>query len=460
MTNKSGSRAVASIDQHTTALRSDPLYLDRCQVDTPDGFVELAWKLVDARRDVIDKVVDFGAGDARFARYGAYSSYVGYEIDVGRFSDATTSDRVRLIGRCAFSYREDDADLCIGNPPYVRNQDLPTGWREMAASEVRRRTGVSLSGLANAWQYFLMLALASVKSDGLVVQIVPYEWVSRPAAAQMRQWILSHRWAVDVYRLPDGVFSDVLTAASITIIDKRARSGKWSFHEISSDGLVKPLPSPTSTPDGVVAYSRPAGGGARAKRGLSPGTQRVLTLTEGERVHHGLIPEVDVVRCITSLRHVSAAATRLSVDIFNDNYRDRGVKCWLIRTNGQPSVRLAAYIESIPESAYQTATCLGRQEWWRFRMPAHRPQILVAQAFKGVTPKVMSNDADVIPVGGVAGIYDLPEGSVGAVLSELRSLQMDRLLVPYAKQMHKVEINQLNTLLGRILDSEEERADV
>ena len=34
----------------------------------------------------IGKVIDLGAGDGRFARYGAYSSCVGYEINADRCS--------------------------------------------------------------------------------------------------------------------------------------------------------------------------------------------------------------------------------------------------------------------------------------------------------------------------------------------------------------------------------------
>ena len=56
-------RLSAAIDTHAAALRSDPLYLDRCQVDTPEHLVELVWQLVRARRPTVSKVVDFGAGE-------------------------------------------------------------------------------------------------------------------------------------------------------------------------------------------------------------------------------------------------------------------------------------------------------------------------------------------------------------------------------------------------------------
>ena len=452
MTMVSEPSAKALFEKHAAALREDPLYLDRCQVDTPDGLVRLAWEQVRARRDQIGDVLDFGAGDARFARHGTFTSYVGYEVDAARFAAVPLPKHVQLIDRCAFSHVGSDADLCIGNPPYVRNQDLPGGWRQMAAVEVERRTGVALSGLANAWQYFLMLALNSVKEDGLVVQIVPYEWVSRPGVAPIRRWIESRGWSVDVYRLPDGIFRDVLTAASITVIDKSANSSSWKFHDIDGDGKVTPLPSPTSAEHGVVPYSRTPQSGPRAKRGLSPGTQKVLTLTEGERVHAGLRIGTDVVRCVTSLRQLPSSVAELNLDAFKTHYRDAGLKCWLIRTDVSPSRQLNAYLDSINSRDYQTATCLSRPVWWQFVMPTERPQILVAQAFKGASPKMVRNSVKAVPVGGVAGIYDIPTEDVTHVVRELSERDVDQRLVPYAKQMHKLEINQLNTLLAEILD--------
>jgi len=77
-------------------------------------------------------------------------------------------------------------------------------------------------------------------------------------------------------------------------------------------------------------------------RGLSPGTQKVLTLTEAERVRHGLVVGEDVVACVTSLRTILANVSRLDDDTFRSGYRDAGQKCWLIRTDRNPRRNLRA----------------------------------------------------------------------------------------------------------------------
>ena len=104
------------------------LYLNRCQVNTPPEVVSAVWERVkERRRSQLAKVVDFGAGDGRFADGGRYRRYTGYEIDSELCRAAEVPRHATLINACAFSHFLEDADLCIGNPPYVRNQDLPIG---------------------------------------------------------------------------------------------------------------------------------------------------------------------------------------------------------------------------------------------------------------------------------------------------------------------------------------------
>jgi hypothetical protein len=118
------------------------LYLDRCQVDTPDPLVQRVWNEVLLRRKSFAKVVDFGAGDGRFARYGHYTSYTGVEIDGQRCLAAVLPNNAKLIHSCAFSLTINDADLCIGKAGTPKQSS-----KSWAMHEVSRTSDGTISGI-------------------------------------------------------------------------------------------------------------------------------------------------------------------------------------------------------------------------------------------------------------------------------------------------------------------------
>jgi hypothetical protein len=428
------------------------LYLDRCQVDTPDALVQHVWKEVLLRRKSISKVVDFGAGDGRFARYGPFTSYTGVEIDGQRCLTAALPKSAKLIHSCAFSLTINDADLCIGNPPYVRNQDLPLGWRQKACKILEDRSGVVLSGLANAWQYFFLLSLISAKSDGVVALVIPYEWVSRPSVRAIRTFIRENGWDVDVFRLQDESFDRVLTTSSITIVDKRKKNALWRYFEQTADGSFKKLPGFISGRTGFVDYFKRKPGtelALKARRGLSPGTQKVFTLSEAERARLGLQIGRDVVPCVTSLRHLPSQNLQLDKGSFQRYYVKAGKKCWLLQSHGNPSSRLQAYLDSVPAAERATATCMRRDEWWRFVMPSI-PQILIATGFRGLHTKAVSNVVQARAVGVVAGIYGVKRTFRRQLVDSLVKARIGDRVVSHSHGLRKLEINQLNSIIQDI----------
>ena len=425
------------------------LYLGRCQHDTPDSLVEATWRHVLELRPHVGTVVDFGAGDGRFARGGQYKAYVGYEIDDRRTVAGKWPSGAEMLHECAFTSRIDNADVCIGNPPFVRNQDLPGGWREHAASVLRQRTGVTISGLANAWQYFFLLALASVHTEGLCALVIPYEWVSRPSARALREYLIAQQWRVRVYRLIDTTFDSVLTTSSITIVDKAARDGVWEYYEETASGKYTQLASPSGGASGVLEYlRRPATPKRtpRAARGLSPGTQAVLTLTDGERIHFGLHARRDVVPCVTTLRHLPNDVAVLDTAAHRAYYRAPGHKCWLIRTDGSQSPALMAYLDGVPATMYDTSTCRARDVWWQYAMPTI-PDALMSMSFKGAFPKAVKNAASVRAVGGVCGVYDLTDAQTDHLVRRLGGLDLRGRVVAHSNGLQKMETNQINALL-------------
>jgi hypothetical protein len=429
-------------------LASASLYLDRCQVDTPPPLVKKVWDLISERVQHVGKVVDFGAGDARFARYGKYDEYIGYEIDPERCSLKDLPAHAEIVNACAFSEDMSDAFLAIGNPPYVRNQDLPVGWRQQAAATIERRTGVKVSGLANAWQYFFFLSIASTRADGLVALVIPYEWVSRPSSKALREYIKAQGWRVSVYRLRDDTFDRVLTTSSITIINKRANDGQWTYFEESDIEAFRRITAPSSEGGKLLEYSRNRDVPYAAKRGLSPGTQKYLVLTEGERVRNGLHIRTDVLRCVTSLRHWPADLTNLDEESFHREFVAKGAKCWLVRADKAPSIRLQTYLDGVPEEGRQSSTCTKREVWWAFTIPKI-PAALISTGYR-TKPKTVVNEVKAIAVGGVCGLHGATPKQAKTIVESLRSQDYDGLVVAHSNGLQKLEINQINALLASL----------
>jgi hypothetical protein len=426
--------------------------LRRCQVATPPWLVKLAWTILARARRRIGAVVDFGAGDGRFADAGHYSSYTGYEIDrrAPRRQASRVNARIRIGCILGVHTRYDAA---IGNPPYVRNQDISTDWKQRARLLIRRETGIEPSQLSNLYVYFLWMMLLRTKPDGIVVAVVPKDWLHRPSAKELRRYIRMNRWTVSVFNLTGPICFDdgSVTSISICTIDKRILDrGVKTFDVHGTPPNVRyaelsdsaPAPSPYSNLRGQVY----------AARGISPGSQRAFVLTEKERTDAG-IRKRDVVPCIPTLRPVPPNVRRLSNSVFYSLYVRGGRRCWLLRTNGATPLpgQVAAWLERVPIETRRNATCRSRAPWYRYAAPPPAP-ILYSNGFKGtLKPKIVLNQVGAICVGAVHGIFGTSNtGNARRLMKALERIDYRLATVPWASGLRKIEVGQMNALLTRL----------
>lgn len=425
--------------------------LSASQVHTPPEIVELFWQLTSAKRDILDSVLDLGAGDCRFAIGSNASRYVGIEIDRHRVERAIVPPNGQLIEACAFKYDGSEYAACIGNPPYVRHHHLGRTWKAKIARSLERQLGFPLNQHCNLYLYFLCLGLLKTKDNGLVSMVIPYEWVSRPSARPIREHIVSKGWDVSVYRFEQPIFPGVQTTASITLIDKSSSAGSWQYFDVDAELNIRCRNGPATA--SVISYAKR--GRVWALRGLSPGSQDIFTLTEGERLHNGLRLS-DVEPCITTLKHVPTETNVLSASSFKRLFIETGNKCWLIKCNRQKiSTRLKQYLESVPESARNNWTCRNQEPWYNFS-PHPVPKILISSAFVRHGPKMLINQVGAYAIGTVCGIHADGPLDTRAMQLSLRQINMEQRVVPHAGRLKKVEVRQLNSVLNEVLASREQ----
>src|SRR6266540_111828 len=422
--------------------------LSESQVTTPASVVSLFWRLTKQYREHVNSVLDLGAGDCRFAEGGSFDRYVGLEIDRKRISAAKCPANGEVIHGCVFRHRGEDYDACIGNPPYARHHYIQSPWKENTIARLERQMGVSLDKHCNLYIYFFCLALLKSSRDGLVSLLIPYEWVSRPSSKALREYILTQGWNVTVYRFQKPIFEGVLTTASISIVDKARRDSHWRYYDITPNYNIVTRHGITGLGGAVLDYADR--GDIWALRGLSPGSQKVFTLTEGERIHAGL-SILDVMPCVTTLRRVPRNLRVLSQAAFQKHFVQAGERCWLIRSNEDTrSSALNAYLEAVPEQDRQTFTCQHQTPWFKY-LPHPVPQMLFSSGFTEFGPKILINSIGASAVGSVYGIHAEKKLPVRRMQNYLLKINFERRVVSHAKTLKKVEVKQLNTVLNEFV---------
>lgn len=425
--------------------------LSQSQVATPESVVSLFWQLTGKYRSSLKTVLDMGAGDCRFGRGGNCERYLGVEIDKNRVALARPPANGKIVHGCVFEHGESGFDACIGNPPYARHHDIEVSWKNRTVARLDRELGTSLNRHCNLYIYFLCLALLKSRRDGLVALVIPYEWVSRPAARAVRDYILAQGWNVDVYRFETPIFEGVMTTASISVVDKARNQRRWRYYDITSRYRVKRRLGVTNSRQGLLHYERR--GELWALRGLSPGSQKIFTLTEGERIHAGL-SRSDVVPCVTTLRNSPRGLQTLSAKAFREHFIEAGERCWLIRSNAEKrSVALDAYLSAIPAKTRDNYTCRHQEPWFNYE--AHPvPRLLFSSGFTKFGPKVLVNLVGARAVGSVMGIHGKGGTSMQRLRSYLVRINFERRIVAHARKLKKVEVKQLNGVLSSFLQRE------
>jgi hypothetical protein len=292
----------------------------------------------------------------------------------------------------------------------------------------------------------MCLAVIKTRPDGLVALVLPYEWVSRPSARTIRQHIDDNGWGVSVFRFNLEIFQDVLTTASISIIDKQRRNQGWQYHDVFPSLSTRQRKGINGTRYTILPYS--PRGSVWARRGISPGGQKTFALTDKARRQAGLSRR-DVLPCVTTLRHLPPEVKELNRRSFERHFVSAGKRCWLIKSAvPNPSMRILRYLSSIPARDRRTHACQHQKPWYRYEfVPA--PRLLLLSGFMRRGPKVLTNAIRAQPVGSVYGIHTgrsrLP---IRALRKFLADFNFERRIVAHAGTLRKVEVAQVNSVLA------------
>lgn len=150
---------------------------------------------------------------------------VGYEVDPhygepARHLWRDTSVQIRLED---FTRAQPPVDaerrsnLIICNPPYVRHHHLDTATKARLHDATRISSGMSLSGLAGLYCYFLGLAHSWLAPGGLAGWLIPSEWMTVNYGRAVQRYLLDRVTLHRVHRFDpaDAQFGDAIVSSVV-----------------------------------------------------------------------------------------------------------------------------------------------------------------------------------------------------------------------------------------------------
>ncbi len=154
------------------------------QVFTPPAIVDCMLKLIRNK----GRVLEPSCGDGAFLRH--FPQAMGIEIDPRQApSGARVMDFFELSADKMF-------DTIIGNPPYVRYQDIPSSTRSLM-----RRT--VLDARANLYLFFIEKCLRHLAPGGELIFITPRDFLKATSAVPLNQRLFAEGSMTDFIDLGD-----------------------------------------------------------------------------------------------------------------------------------------------------------------------------------------------------------------------------------------------------------------
>lgn len=184
------------------------------QVFTPSVVVEAMLRL--RRRS--GRVLEPSAGDGAFSR--RLPGCVAIEPDVRHAPSGS-------LPIDFFSFPESERFLTvIGNPPYVRYQDIPAATVELLSSSL-------FDGRSNLYLFFIEKAVRHLEPGGELIFITPRDFLKTTSAVKLNRWLYAQGTITDAIELGDArVFADAVPNCLIWRFEKDDFSRRTRYAEL------------------------------------------------------------------------------------------------------------------------------------------------------------------------------------------------------------------------------------
>lgn len=201
------------------------------QIFTPPAVVQAMLAL---RRNH-GRVLEPSCGDGAFLRH--LPDAVGLELDPTHCPPGALA-----MDFFAYPLRE-QFDTIIGNPPYVRSQDIPPATRALIAAGGH---GAGLDRRANLYLFFIEKCVRHLRPGGELIFITPRDFLKATSAVRLNRLLCESGSITDAIELGDArVFADAVPNCLIWRFEKGRRERSLRFCALGSgDDVAAALAAP------------------------------------------------------------------------------------------------------------------------------------------------------------------------------------------------------------------------
>lgn len=224
-----------AIDSNTHDRKYLPLLKPELgQVLTPPDvalwMAEQALRFAPPNPVILDPAVGPGTFPAAFARAGATGpGFVYHVFDVDQqmitYSQALLDELdLQVSAYCADYLLEDtqslEPDVIVMNPPYIRQELIPTSRKRQYSEIIEGRLKRSVSRQSNLYVYFLLKAITELRPGGVLAAIV-YDSITATRYGRKAYDLIEQHLDINVAEHVSSPFADVLIDGLVIVGRKR-----------------------------------------------------------------------------------------------------------------------------------------------------------------------------------------------------------------------------------------------
>ena len=208
--------------------------------------------------------------------------------------------RMKTKGLGADGHRDVEVpalDAVVGNPPYVRQEDIPKsaggknpppGTKDYYRLLANREAGANLSARSDVHCYFWPHASSFLKPDGYLCLITSSQWLDVEYGFRLQDWILQNFEVISILEsIDEPWFVGARVATAVTILRRQADVGKRMDNMIRFVQLRRPIAE-------ILAHDGTTAGAVGSADAFRDEILGIHQNTSNERYRARLVPQGDL----------------------------------------------------------------------------------------------------------------------------------------------------------------------